>query len=183
MLTSNPTMDKKVLAHYFELPQPESNVQVMYVWIDGSGEGMRAKTRTMESEPKCAEGECALCQSQQKSQHREMQALFYKTVMYPNLQNVQCGTLMALAQSRQKAQTPTFTCTRWPCSRTLSAEEGTNCCCVIHTSTTKSQHVSRVGCSIIILQRSLLRTVWKAIYIEGRGPARPVSVTSLTWWA
>lgn len=57
MLASNPTMDKKVLSHYFELPQPEENTQVMYIWIDGSGEGMRAKTRTLGFEPKCPEGE------------------------------------------------------------------------------------------------------------------------------
>ncbi len=39
-----------------ELNQPSGKVQAMYVWIDGSGEGMRAKTKTMTYEPERPEG-------------------------------------------------------------------------------------------------------------------------------
>ena len=38
------------MEHYLKLDQGE-RVQVMYVWIDGSGEGMRCKSRTLEQEP------------------------------------------------------------------------------------------------------------------------------------
>lgn len=38
------------LLKYLALPQGD-RVQVMYVWIDGTGEGLRAKTRTETSEP------------------------------------------------------------------------------------------------------------------------------------
>ena len=53
--------NKAVLDKYMELPQPDDKVQAMYIWIDGSGEGLRAKTRTMDFEPKAPEGKYILC--------------------------------------------------------------------------------------------------------------------------
>lgn len=49
---ANAQTDKAVLNHYMTLEQPDNKVQVMYVWIDGTGEGLRAKTRTLDFEPK-----------------------------------------------------------------------------------------------------------------------------------
>jgi len=44
-----------ILAKYLALQQPKDLTQCMYVWIDGSGEYTRAKTKTVSFVPKTAE--------------------------------------------------------------------------------------------------------------------------------
>jgi len=51
MESKNAFTNKTVMDRYRDLPQGDK-VQAMYIWIDGTGEGMRAKTKTLDSEPK-----------------------------------------------------------------------------------------------------------------------------------
>ncbi len=48
--------NKNVLDRYMRLPQPQSKVQCVYVWIDGTGEHLRAKTKTVNFVPKYPKG-------------------------------------------------------------------------------------------------------------------------------
>jgi len=46
--------NKTILNKYLELPQGK-RVQALYIWIDGSGEGLRSKTKTLDSAPNCVD--------------------------------------------------------------------------------------------------------------------------------
>merc|ERR1712193_110934 len=51
MTTMHAQTNKTVLDKYLKLDQG-TRVQALYIWIDGSGEGLRSKTKTLESVPK-----------------------------------------------------------------------------------------------------------------------------------
>ncbi|XP_050389519.1 glutamine synthetase [Patella vulgata] len=49
---ANSATNKTVLSKYLELDQPNGKVMAEYLWIDGSGEGIRSKCRTLDFTPK-----------------------------------------------------------------------------------------------------------------------------------
>lgn len=44
-------LDKDVFARFYDLPIPQNKAMVQYIWIDGTGEHLRAKTKVMDKEP------------------------------------------------------------------------------------------------------------------------------------
>ena len=55
-LNSFSMTDKTVLDRYLRLPIPDNKTQVSYVWIDGTGENIRAKTKTVHFKPNSPKG-------------------------------------------------------------------------------------------------------------------------------
>lgn len=54
-LSVSSRLNKAVRQQYMSLPQG-GKCQATYIWIDGTGEGLRNKTRTLDTEPQSVDG-------------------------------------------------------------------------------------------------------------------------------
>lgn len=52
----NARINKTILDRYLSLPLQENVVQATYVWIDGTGEDLRCKDRTLDFIPSSPKG-------------------------------------------------------------------------------------------------------------------------------
>lgn len=55
-MSQNILTNKTLLDRYLNLPTPQNICQATYVWIDGTGEYVRCKTKTVDFIPKKPEG-------------------------------------------------------------------------------------------------------------------------------
>lgn len=56
----NAVLNKSIYERYMNLPCPENKCRATYIWIDGTGDQIRAKTRTLDFIPTKPEGKLIL---------------------------------------------------------------------------------------------------------------------------
>lgn len=124
--------NKAVLDRYMRLPQPDDKVMATYIWIDGTGEYVRAKTKTIDFVPKNPSGK----KLYNWYLYWKPSALIGSLLMR---QNYPSGIMTGARRTRRKEATRTSICIQWPFTGTPSTWATTVSSSATHTNTTKNR--------------------------------------------
>lgn len=119
----NYRLNKAVLDKFLSLPQPENKVQATYIWIDGTGEGIRAKTKTLDFVPKSLDDLPVWNydgSSTYQSEGSNSDTYLYPVAMFkdPFLRN---NNKLVLCETYKYNKKPTETNNRWSCLEAMKA--------------------------------------------------------------
>jgi len=114
--------DKTILNRYLNLSQG-GRVQALYIWIDGSGEGLRSKTKTLDSAPKSVD-ELPIWNydgsSTYQAEGRNSDTYLHPVKMYPD--PFRGGdNVMVMCETYKYDNTPTETNHRRACKEVMEA--------------------------------------------------------------
>jgi len=118
------TSDKTILNNYLSLQQ-RGRVQALYVWIDGSGEGLRSKTKTLDSAPQSV-GDLPVWNydgsSTYQAEGSNSDTYLHPVKMYPD--PFRGGdNVMVMCQTYRYDNTPTATNHRLACAEVMKKVE------------------------------------------------------------
>lgn len=123
----NACINKSILDKFMTLPMPENKIQATYIWIDGSGEHLRCKDRTLDFIAKSVKGKSA---QETITSRKYIIRIFH--------QNCRSGIMMAARQLRQLEPTQTHIYIPLRFIMTLFVEETTSWCYAILISLTEN---------------------------------------------
>ncbi|CAF1177393.1 unnamed protein product, partial [Didymodactylos carnosus] len=122
--TDIPALDKQVFKKYLKLPQPSNKILATYIWIDGTGEQVRSKTKTCKHEPKSVDDLSwwMFDGSSTGQAEGENSDVFLKPVAIYNDPFLIGGkNKLVMCETYNSQKKPTKTNHRYDCDRTMKA--------------------------------------------------------------